>query len=110
MMRLSRIVHMQIDLLHGVGDVRPCEGQVLESPCNALKLGSILNRRPEVCSELHLEVNRSHARLTISHARTLDDVQCVTALVEEHPISTTLDSNAEEVVKRPKVLHHEFPL
>jgi hypothetical protein len=30
--------------------------------------------------------------------------------MEEHPIWTTLDSNAEEVVKRPKVLHREFPL
>jgi hypothetical protein len=29
----------------------------------------------------------------------LDDVQCVGALVEEHPIWTTLNSNAEEVVK-----------
>jgi hypothetical protein len=31
-------------------------------------------------------------------------------LVEEHPVWTMLDSNAEEVVKRPKVLHREFPL
>jgi hypothetical protein len=61
-MGLSRIVHMQIDLLHGVGDVRQCEDQVLESRCNALKLGSVLNRRPEVCSELRLEVDRSRAQ------------------------------------------------
>jgi hypothetical protein len=79
-------------------------------PCNAPKLGSILNRRLEVCSKLRLEVNRRCAWLTISHGRTLDDVQCVSALMEEHPIWTTLDSNAEEVVKRPKVLHREFPL
>jgi hypothetical protein len=65
---------MQIDLLHSVGDIRPCEGQVLESPCNAPKLGSVLNRRPRVCSELRLEVDRSRAQLTISHGRTLDDV------------------------------------
>jgi hypothetical protein len=30
--------------------------------------------------------------------------------VEEHPVWTTLDSNAEEVVKLSEVLHHEFPL
>jgi hypothetical protein len=50
-MGLLRVVHMQTDLLHGVGDVRPYEGQVLESPCNAPKLESVLNRRPGVCSE-----------------------------------------------------------
>jgi hypothetical protein len=32
---------MQTDLLHGVSDVGPCKDQVLESPYNALKLGSI---------------------------------------------------------------------
>jgi hypothetical protein len=108
-MGLSRIVHMQIDLLHNIGNVEPCEGQVLESPCNALKLGSVLNRRPEVCNELHPEVDQSRAQLTTSHGHTLNDVQRVSALVEEHPVWTALDSNAEEVVKRPKV-HHEFLL
>jgi hypothetical protein len=56
---------------------------------NTLKLGSVLNRRPEVYSELHLEVDRSHSWLVVSHGRTLDDVQRVGALVEEHPIWTT---------------------
>jgi hypothetical protein len=100
---------MQIDLLHSIGNVRPCEGQVLESRCNAPKLGSILNRRSRVCSELRLEVDQSHARLTVSHSRMLDDVQRVGALVEEHPIWTALNSNVEEVVKQPEVLR-EFPL
>jgi hypothetical protein len=109
-MGLPRVVHSQTYLLHGVGDVRTCEGQVLESPCNALKLEGVLNRRPRVGSELHLEVERSHAWLTVSHGHMLDDVQRVDALVEEHPIWTTLDSNVEEVVKRPEVLHHEFLL
>jgi hypothetical protein len=101
---------MQTDLLHDVGDVGPCEGQVLESPSNALKLGSVLNRRVRVYSELSLEVDRSRSRLTVSHGRMFDDVQRVGALVEEHPVWTALDSNAEEVDKRPKVLHREFPL
>jgi hypothetical protein len=109
-MGLPRIVHMQTNLLHSIGDVRPCEGQVLKSPCNAPKLGSVLNRRPGVYSELRLEVDRSCARLTVSHGRTLDDIQRVGAPVEEHPIWMALDSNAEEVVKRPEVLYREFPL
>jgi hypothetical protein len=109
-MVLSRIMHMQTDLLHCGGDVSLCEGQVLESHCSAPKLGSILNRRTRVCSELHLQVDQSHARLTISHGCTLDDVQRVSAPMEEHPVWTVLNSNAEEVVKRPKFHHHKFPL
>jgi hypothetical protein len=100
---------MQTDLMHDVGDVGPCEGQVLESPCNAPKLRSVLNRRPRVCSELRLEVDWSRTQLTISYGRMFDDVQRVSALVKKHPIWTALDSNAEEVVKRPKV-HHKFPM
>jgi hypothetical protein len=102
-------MHMQTDLLHGVGDVMLCEDQVLESPCNAPKLEDVLNRRPGVASKLYLEVDRSHARLTVSHSRTLDDVKHVGALVEEHPVWTALDSNAKEVVKQPEV-HCEFLL
>jgi hypothetical protein len=101
---------MQADLLHGVDDVSPCEGQVLESPYNALKLGDVLNRRPGVDSKLRLEVDRSRTRLTVSHGRTLDDNQHVGELVEEHTVWTVLDSNVEEVVKRSEILHHEFLL
>jgi hypothetical protein len=62
-MRLPRVMHIQTDLLHNIGDVGLCEGQVLESPCNTPKLGSIMNRRPRVCSELRLEVDRAPAIL-----------------------------------------------
>jgi hypothetical protein len=52
----------------------------------------------------------SCARLAVCHDHTLEDVESVGALVEEQPIRMTLDGNAEEVVKRPKVLHGKFPL
>jgi hypothetical protein len=109
-MGLPWIMHMQIDLLNDIGDVGPCEGEVLESSYNALKLGSIQNRRPGVGSKLRLEVDRSCAWLTINRGCTLDDIQRVCALVEEHPVRTALDNNAEEVVKWPNILHREFPL
>jgi hypothetical protein len=89
-MGLSRVMHMQIDLLHDVDDFGPCEGQVLESPRNAPKLGSVWNRRPGVYRELHLEVNQSRARLTISHGHTLDDVQRVSELVVSGRCSTVM--------------------
>jgi hypothetical protein len=101
---------VQTDPLHDVGDVRPCECQVLESSCNAPKLRDVLNRRPRVPCQLHLEVDWGRARLAIRHDHTFEDVKHVGALMEEQTIWTTLDRDAEEVVKWPEVLHGEFPL
>jgi hypothetical protein len=101
---------MQTDLLHDIGDVRPCEGQLLQHPGDTSELGGILNRRSGVSSQLRLQVHRSRTRLAVSHDRTLEDVERVGALVQEQPVGTPLDSDAEEVVKRPQILHREFPL
>jgi hypothetical protein len=109
-MGLPRVVHVQIDLLHDVGDVGPCECQLLESFCNAPELRGVLNGRPQVPHQLHLEVDWSRAWLVVRHDRTFEDVERVGALMEEQTIRTTLDGDAEEVVKRPEVLHGEFPL
>jgi hypothetical protein len=109
-MGLPRIVHVQTDLLHCVGDVGPYECQVLQSSRNALELRDVLNGRPRVPRQLRLEVNWSHARLAVHHDRTLEDVKRVGALKVEQTIRTTLDGDAEEVVKWHVVLHGEFPL
>jgi hypothetical protein len=107
---LSRVVHVQEDLLHDISDVGPCECQVLEGSGNALELRGIYNRRPRVISQLRLEVNWSHTWIAVHHDCPLDDVKCVGTLVEEQPVWTMLDGDAEEVVKRSEVLHGEFPL
>ena len=80
-MRLPGVVHMQTDLLHDIGDVGPCEGQVLQRPGDASELRGIPNRRSGVSGQLCLQVHRSRARLAISHDRTLEDVERVGALV-----------------------------
>jgi hypothetical protein len=105
---LPRVVHVQADLLHDISDVRPCERQVLKGSDNAAELRGVHNRRPRVVS--HLEVDWSRTQLAVRHDCQLEDVKRVGALVEEQPIWTTLDGDAEEVVKRPEVLHGEFPL
>jgi hypothetical protein len=74
---------VQTGLLHGVGNVEPCECQVLESSCNALKLRGVLNRRPRVPRQLRLEAGWSRARLAVRHDRTFEDVKHVGALMEE---------------------------
>jgi hypothetical protein len=45
-MRLQRVMHVQTNLLYGVGNVGPSEHQVLQGACNAPELGGILDRRP----------------------------------------------------------------
>jgi hypothetical protein len=109
-MGLPRVVHVQTDLLHDVGDVRPCECQVLESFCNAPKLRGILNGRPRVPRQLRLKVDGCHARLAVRHDRTFENVKRVGALMKKQTSRTTLDGDVEEVVKRPEVLYGEFPL
>jgi hypothetical protein len=107
---LPRVVHVQVDLLHGISDVGPCECQVLEGSDNAPELRGIRNKRHRVVSQLRLEVDWSRTRLAVRHDCQLEDVKRVGALVEEQLVWTTLDSDAEEVVKRPEVLHGLFSL
>jgi hypothetical protein len=45
-MRPPRVVHVQTNLLYGVGDVGPSECQVLQVVCDAPELGGILDMRP----------------------------------------------------------------
>jgi hypothetical protein len=107
---LPRVVHVQADLLHDISDVGLCERQVLEGFGNAPDLRGVRNRRPRVVSQLRLEVDWSRTRLAVRHDCPLDDVKRVGALMEEQPVWTMLDGDAEEVVKRPEILHGEFPL
>jgi hypothetical protein len=101
---------VQTDLLHDVGDVGPCECQVLENSCNALELRGILNGRPRVPRQLRLKVDWCCARLAVRHDHTFEDVNCVGVLMKKQISQTMLDGDVEEVVKWPEVLHGEFPL
>jgi hypothetical protein len=107
---LPRVMHVQTDLLHDISDVGPCECQVLEGSDNASELRGVRNRRLRVVSQLRLEVDWSHTRLVVRHDCPIEDVKRVGVLVEEQPVWTTLDGDAEEVVKRPEVLHGEVLL
>jgi hypothetical protein len=57
-----------------------------------------------VLRELRLSVHRHGAGLAFQ------DVDGVLALVKENTLVPTLGGDAEEVVERPQVLHHELPL
>jgi hypothetical protein len=55
--RLSGVVHMETDLLHGVGDVRPSEGEVLKGTGKAPVPGGVLDRVTCGPRELRLRVD-----------------------------------------------------
>jgi hypothetical protein len=53
-------MHGQTNLLHDIGDVGSSKHQVLESSCDAPKLGGVLYQRPKVRSKLRLDAVEGH--------------------------------------------------
>jgi hypothetical protein len=103
-------VHVQTNLLHDIGDVGSGKHQVLENAGDTPKLGSVLYQTPRVDSKLRLDVDMSCTWLAISHGRALKNIQHVGVLVKKQPVWAALDGDAEEVVKRPKILYGKFLL
>jgi hypothetical protein len=98
-MGLPRGVHVQTHKLDGVGDVGLGEGQVLEGTSQATLGRRVGDRGPVVLRELCLCVNMHGAGLAVGHASLLQDVDGILALVEEEILRSTLDGDANEVVK-----------
>ena len=82
-MRLPRIMHMEAYLLNCIGDVWASERQILQSSNKTAVESGILDRltiRGEFC----LCVNRCIARLSVSHPSTVENVDDVLSLREQH--------------------------
>jgi hypothetical protein len=79
---LSGVVHMETDLLHGVGDVRPSEGEVLKGTGKAPVPGRVLDRFTRVLRELRLRVDWGRAGLAVNHLGPLQNVKSVLPLVK----------------------------
>jgi hypothetical protein len=60
--------------------------------------------------EVRLSVDRRGVGLEVGHASPLQDVDGVLWLVVEETLRPALGGDAEKVVKRPLILHHELPL
>jgi hypothetical protein len=75
-------MHIKVDLLNGVGDVGPGEGQILKSTDKA-PVGGGFTDRSAFASELGLRVDQGHTRLVIDHASSFKDVQSVLSLLDE---------------------------
>lgn len=59
---------------------------------------------------LALSVHRSRARLTVSHASAIEDVDDVLVLVEKQALGPALHGDPQEVVQLTQVLHRELLL
>jgi hypothetical protein len=79
---LPGVVHMDTDLLHGVGDVRPGEGEVLKGTGKTPVPGGVLNWVTLGLRELRLRVDWGGAGLAVNHLGSLQNVKSVLPLVK----------------------------
>ena len=107
--RLTRIVHMQANLLNNVSDIRSGESEVLQGTCKTPELRSDLNRWA-ISRQLGVGVHGSRARLALGHASALQDIQHVLPLREEKSCATAPDMHPQKVVQLTKILHAELLL
>src|SRR6185437_2494504 len=106
-------MHMETDLLNSVGEVRPGEGEVLQSASQTPVGSRISHRITQISRQLRLSVDRSGVGLTISHPSPLQNIECVLPLVKEKTRQARLNSDAQEVVEvveLTKILHSKLLL
>jgi hypothetical protein len=101
---------METDLLDSVGEVRPGEGEVLQSTSQTPVGSRISHRITQISGQLRLSVDRSGAGLAISHPSPLQDIECVLPLVHEKTRRARLNSDAQEVVELTEILHSKLLL
>jgi hypothetical protein len=107
---LSWIIHVELNLLDDVCDVRAGERQVLEGLNEAPKVSQISIRRPRVNGDLGLRVHRCRNRLAVHHANSLKNVENKRMLSEEEPVHQMLYGDAQKMMEVTEILHGEFPL
>ena len=96
---------METDLLNSVGEIRPGEGEVLQSAGQTLVGSRIIHRSTQISRQLRLSVDRSGAGFAISHPSPIQDIEGVLPLVKEKTRQTRLNSDAQEVMELTKILH-----
>ena len=89
---------METDLLNSVGEVRPGEGEVLQSAGQTPVSSRIIHRSTQISRQLRLSVEWSGAGLAISHPSPLQNIESVLPLVKEKTRRARLNSDAQEVV------------
>ena len=71
LMWLSRVMHVQADLLYCIRDIWPGEGEVLECSCKTAIIQRILDWGSSNRGNFRIDVNWSTAQLALSHPGTI---------------------------------------
>jgi hypothetical protein len=105
---LPWIMHVEADLLNGVGDVGVGECHVLEGTGEAPEVSQNSNRRPKLGGDLGLHVHRCQNQFAVHHANSLKNVESKLTLSEEVPVSLMLYGDSQEMMEGPEIHHGEF--
>jgi hypothetical protein len=109
-MGLPWIMHVEEDLLDGIGEVGAGERQVLEGFDVAPELSWISNRRLKLGGDLGMCVHRCRNWLVVHHASSLDNIESKLMLSEEEPVRLMLYGNSQKMMEEPEILHGKFSL
>jgi hypothetical protein len=89
-MRLSRIMHIQADLLNGVCYIWTGEGEILQSTNNTAILCGV-GHRSTISRQLGVSINGRTARLAVTHTCPIQNIQRILQLCEKQTIISTLN-------------------
>src|SRR6185503_19295392 len=103
-------MHVEADLLNSVGEVRPGEGEVLQSTGQTPVGSRISHRITQISRQLRPSVDWSGAGLAISHHSPLQNIEGVLPLLKENTRRARLNSDAQEVVELTEILHSKLLL
>jgi len=72
-------MHVEADLLNGIGKIWSSEGQILKSTSKAPEVCSILNRNT-ICIELWVAINQGGTGLALGHTSSGEYVKHILSL------------------------------
>lgn len=107
-MALARGMHVQADLLDGVGELGAGDGEVLQASSDASVGGRVVHTTAISRGQLGLGVNGRRGRTAGFHAGAIDKLFRVLFLAQEEAGRRACHANAEEEVEIAEVLHRKF--
>jgi hypothetical protein len=107
-MRFPRSMHVETCLLNSMSNVWTSERQVLESTSIATVLRGIGEKRTLSGGEFAAHINGSGAGVALDHAGTLQELDGVLALREDHARSRPSDRDPEKEGQGAKICHGEL--
>jgi hypothetical protein len=98
LMHVSRRVHMETDLLHGVSNVWTCDCQILQSAGDAPECCGVVDELAVSGCCFRLGVCGRCDGVAVGHTGALQEVFCVRRLREEEAMLVTPNADAKEVL------------